>query len=811
IPVIVQSLKWDSARHGPTICAAFLRTGGLGTGTPHETPPMRQTSASLELPRMDINASVATADGAIVGQHGLRPLEDSGPESKQNSNFEAASGEEDRRRNNELLEKAVNTSLSCMTTVYDALTLPLYFFVQQPWKQMALHNAPKGILLDEEKMIYGSATPRSLRHQELLDMNIDTMEKVLSYSVAKHANQKCLGAREVIEEVEVMDPTTGKMVKKFELGDYQWMNYVDVNEEATNVSAGLAKLGLKPKQKIAIFAETRREWLITAMAAFKQNLTIVTVFTTLGDDGVIYALKETDVTFLITSEELMPRLVNVLPQVPSVQNLIYMNPRNLPQTESVLAEIPKNVQTTSYSDLVESGKTATFEEVKPTRNDRAIIMYTSGSTGNPKGVILSHNNIVSGMRSVLDILALSGQPEPEDAYIAYLPLAHVLELMSETICFIQGIPIGYSSPLTMTDASLGVKEGTKGDASVLKPTILAGVPLVLERISKGIQTKMAERGKIVELIFNYFYNYKVKWYHKGYDTPLVNKILFNKVKSLIGGRVRFMAVGSAPLAPETHEFIRAVLSCPIVLGYAMTETSSCGTLGIGSDLTVGRVGGPVQCTKIRLVDWEEGGYRITDKPYPRGEIIMGGDNIAMGYYKNLESTDFYEEDGTRWIKTGDIGEVHPDGVFKVIDRKKDLVKLSNGEYISLGKIESIIKTCKYVENACVCADSSHSYPVALICISQPHVKKLAAKMGIVNRSFDDLCRNPILEEAILNKVQSHVVLHNLNKFEVPKKIHLVSEPWMPQSGLVTAAFKIKRNNVYKQYEAQINEMYNSYR
>lgn len=113
-------------------------------------------------------------------------------------------------------------------------------------------------------------------------------------------------------------------------------------------------------------------------------------------------------------------------------------------------------------------------------------------------------------------------------------------------------------------------------------------------------------------------------------------------------------------------FLFVVLSCPVVLGYAMTETSSCGTLGTGSDLTVGRVGSPVQCTQVRLVDWEEGGYRTTDEPYPRGEIVMGGDNIAMGYYKNYESTDFFEEDGRRWIRTGDIGEVHPDGVFKII-------------------------------------------------------------------------------------------------------------------------------------------------
>lgn len=138
--------------------------------------------------------------------------------------------------------------------------------------------------------------------------------------------------------------------------------------------------------------------------------------------------------------------------------------------------------------------------------------------------------------------------------------------------------------------------------------------------------------------------------------------------------------------------------------------------------------------------------------------------------------------------------------------------MSNGEYISLGKVESIVKTCKYVENACVCADSAHSYPVALIVVAQPQVMRLARKLGIgEERSFQELCRNPVIEEALLQEIQSHSAQMKLSKFETPKKIHLCPEPWMPQSGLVTAAFKIKRNNVYKHYGAQINEMYNNTR
>merc|ERR1712106_1077881 len=210
--------------------------------------------------------------------------------------------------------------------------------------------------------------------------------------------------------------------------------------------------------------------------------------------------------------------------------------------------------------------------------------------------------------------------------------------LSECTMMMFGVPVGYSSPNTMTDMSTKVKRGQKGDASVLKPTMMCVVPLILDRIYKNIIDSVNKRGTNFQKAFEFCYRYKLYWSRNNKATPVVDKIVFNKIKSLLGGRMRFAIAGM----------------------------------------------------EIKMVNWEEGHYRVTDNPRPRGEIIIGGNTVAKGYFKNDQKTeeDFYNEGGKRWFRTGDIGELFDDGTVRIIDRKKDLVKLQLGEYVSLGKVES---------------------------------------------------------------------------------------------------------------------------
>ncbi|XP_031489091.1 long chain acyl-CoA synthetase 9, chloroplastic [Nymphaea colorata] len=638
-----------------------------------------------------------------------------------------------------------------------------------------------------------------------------TIAALFERSCNLYESKNFLGTRSFISrETEVTED--GRSLERLHLGEYEWLSYGEVFERVCNFASGLVELGHRREERAAIFADTRAEWLIALQGCFRQNITVVTIYASLGEHALAHSLNETEVSTVICGRKELKKIVGINGQLDTVKRIIYMHDEGFPDEVSSV-ERGTGWTLASFSDVERLGRKSPVDADLPVSADIAVIMYTSGSTGLPKGVMMTHGNIVSTVSAVMSIIPGLGS---KDSYLAYLPLAHILEMAAEVFICAVGAAIGYGSPLTLTDTSNKIKKGTKGDASVLGPTLMTAVPAILDRVRDGVRRKVDAKGGLSKRLFDIAYSRRLSaingsWFGAwGLEKMLWNLLVFRKVQAVLGGRVRFLLSGGAPLSGDTQRFINICLGAPIGQGYGLTETCAGGTFSEYDDSSVGRVGAPLPCSFIKLVDWPEGNYLTRDSPMPRGEIVIGGPNVTLGYFKNKEKTDEVykvDERGMRWFYSGDIGQFHPDGCLEIIDRKKDIVKLQHGEYVSLGKIEAALIASPYVDNIMLHADPFHSYCVALVVPFAQPLEDWAEKQGLLYTDLTDLCQN----EECIKEVHASLVKAaknmRLDKFEIPTKIKLLPDAWTPESGLVTAALKLKREVIRKAFAKDLTDLY----
>ena len=413
-----------------------------------------------------------------------------------------------------------------------------------------------------------------------------------------------------------------------------------------------------------------------AQAGFSQNLTLTTAYDTLGEQGLTFSVQECESKALFTQADLLPLMQNVLSNCPSVKAVIYAASRNGQSSKDIQALVqnleqafPK-VKILSFCQLICLGKEFPGQAYPPSSDDLALIMYTSGSTGNPKGVMLTHGNIIAAVGGAVHIL----DGKLGDTYLAYLPLAHILEFLVESFSMFMGLKIGYGSVRTLTEASM--VRGCLGDLKSLKPTLLVGVPMVYETIRKGILGQVQKLSPSQKKMFDYAFQMKwklIEWGLPEWTHFPVDRAVFKKIQASTGGRLKILISGGAPIPKDSQKFL-SVCVAPLVQGYGMTET--VGTLA-GQDPShfraLGHVGGPVPNCEVKLVAVPNTAYCSSRN---QGEVWVRGPSIMRGYYKRPELTlESFQGD---WFKTGDIGEWREDGCLQIIDRKKNLVKLSNG-------------------------------------------------------------------------------------------------------------------------------------
>ncbi|CAN7939053.1 unnamed protein product [Ixodes hexagonus] len=694
--------------------------------------------------------------------------------------------------------------LKFLITLYDIVTLLIYAIAQRPWNYFIKKRRSFGIRLDEENPGSPYVKAESSGADSIGD--IRTMDELMRRAVLKYGDRPCLGKRIVLKQTEDT-PNERGLIKKLSLGEYQWLTYNEVDNKIDLVTRGLMSLGLRPQQNLLIIAETGPEWLIIAFACFRVNIRVVAVSAALGEQGVLESINEVDATHLVAPYAFLPKVAAIVNKMPYLTHAIYVENQALGPS---IAEIPERVVALRFSELEEKGKTADVElwGQTPTEDDVALIMYTSGCTDIPKSVMITHRNLTATLRgfsaNCLDFGQVAG-----DAYIAYLPISHMLELVSECLSISVGAKIGYSSAFTLTDRSKGLNQGSIGDATLLKPALVLCTPLILDRIRKNITDTVEAKDTLISRFFEYALRYKTFWLEKGFNTPIMNMLVFKKVRNLLGGQLRVIAADSLPLCVKTDSFIRACFDCRLVQVYGLIETTASGAIRDVGDMIFGHIGSPLQGCYLKLVNWDEAGYHITDQPRPRGEIVVGGECVTPGYFRNETAAmkSYKEEDGIRWSYTGDIGEIYPNCTICVVDRKKNLVKLQHGERVSLGKIEMELKTCPLIENVCMYGSSSHSYLVALVVPNRAKLHVIGLQEGKGNLNFNQACKNPGIVRACTNSITSYGLKAKLDKKEIPLKVKLCEEDWQPNTGLVSTDYKIRRRNIEIFYQSEIDIMY----
>ncbi|EGW33726.1 uncharacterized protein SPAPADRAFT_59091 [Spathaspora passalidarum NRRL Y-27907] len=553
------------------------------------------------------------------------------------------------------------------------------------------------------------------------------------------------------------------------------------------------------------------------MACAYQNIPIVTAYDTLGERGLTHSLVQTESDAIFTEPQLLSALIEPLKKATHVKTIIHSEPidekdtrhggklyKNAQKAKAKILEIRPDIKFISYDEILELGKTSKNETHYPKPEDLLCIMYTSGSTGDPKGVVISNTNLLAAIGGLSEI-ADHKLVQPHDRVIAFLPLAHIFEMMFECISMWWGVPLGYANVKTLTDASC---RNCESDLAAFKPTVMVGVAAVWESVRKGILAKVGQASPLQQKIF--WSAYKAKSVLSHYHIPGANifDVVFKKVKQATGGHLRLILNGGSPISVDAQVFLSNLIS-PMLLGYGLTETCANATVTEPERLEPGVLGTLTGAITAKLIDVPDAGYFAKDN---QGEILLQGACITKEYFKNeAETAEAFTEDG--WFKTGDIGEWTSNGGLKIIDRRKNLVKTLNGEYIALEKLESVYRSSPLVLNVCVYADQTQVKPVAIVLPAEATLRKhlvsehVYSQADIDKTEFAALCHDPKVASSFTKSLISTGTHQGLKGIELIQNVVLLDDEWTPQNGFVTSAQKLQRKKILASCKDRVDAAY----
>uniref|UniRef100_K9IN93 Long-chain-fatty-acid--CoA ligase n=1 Tax=Desmodus rotundus TaxID=9430 RepID=K9IN93_DESRO len=603
-----------------------------------------------------------------------------------------------------------------------------------------------------------------------------TMYEVFKRGLAVSDNGPCLGYRKPNQP-------------------YRWLSYKQVSDRAEYLGSCLLHKGYKPSQDcfLGIFAQNRPEWIISELACYTYSMVAVPLYDTLGAEAVIYIINKADIAAVIcdTPQKALVLLENVEKSLtPGLKLIILMDPFKEDLKERGERS---GVEVLSFSDAENIGKENFRKPMPPEPEDLGIICFTSGTTGDPKGAMITHQNVVSNAASFLKCVELTFVPTSEDVSISYLPLAHMFERLVQTVVYSCGARVGFFQ---------GDIRLLPDDMKTLKPTLFPVVPRLLNRIYDKVQNEA--KTPLKKFLLNLAIYSKFSEVKRGIirRNSLWDKLIFAKIQNSLGGKVRIMVTGAAPISAPVLTFLRAAMGCPVFEAYGQTECTAGCTFTSPGDWKPGHVGVPLACNHVKLEDVPDMNYFSVNG---EGEVCIKGTNVFQGYLKDPAKTEeALDKDG--WLHTGDIGRWLPNGTLKIVDRKKNIFKLAQGEYIAPEKIENIYIRSRPVLQAFVHGESLRSFLVGVVVPDADVLPSFAAKLG-VKGSFEELCQNQAIKEAILQDMQKLGKESGLKSFEQVKNIFLHSEPFSIENGLLTPTLKAKRGELSKYFQTQINSLY----
>ena len=559
-------------------------------------------------------------------------------------------------------------------------------------------------------------------------------------------------------------------------GKWQGHSTKEFLDLADQFSSGLLELGVKPGEKIAIISNNRPEYNIVDIGALQIGVIDVPIYPTISEDDYKYIFNNAEIKFaFVSDEDLFNKVSNIKSDVPTLEGIYTFNHvKNANHWHKVL-ELAKE-KGVRINDI-----RTISETIKP--NDLATLIYTSGTTGVPKGVMISHNNIVSNSKASKERLPVT----PGDKSLSFLPLCHIYERMIISLYMLSGMQIHYAESMETIGDNL--KE--------VKPEVFTAVPRLLEKVYDKIIAKGNDLTGIKKALFFWAVGLAEKyepfgangtWYE--FKLSIARKLIFSKWQEALGGKTKAVASGSAALQPRLARVFLAA-GIPVMEGYGLTETSPVCTVNCldNKGVMIGTVGRPITDVSVKIAE--------------DGEILIKGPNVMLGYYKNEEATnEVIDNEG--WFHTGDIGTMVGDNFLKITDRKKEIFKTSGGKYVAPQVMENKFKESNFIEQLIVIGEN-RKHPAALIVPAEPFVKDWAKIKNLPFTDMESFCKN----ETFVSRIQEEVNKYNeaFGKWEQVKKFALIPKPFSIDGGELTPTLKLRRKPINQKFADVIEKLY----